>query len=125
MKGINRTVLLGNLGADPIRRTTKNGNPVVHFPMATSRKVKKGEEGVEETQWHQIVAWGKLAETCEKYLSKGRKVYVEGSVRTRRYESKEGEPRVSYEVHAENVIFIDSKKGSSSNSPEETLAQAV
>lgn len=114
MKDINKIILIGRLGADPILRETKTGAVVVHFPVATSRRVKstepaENEEEVkmtEETQWHRIVAWGRQGETCAQYLKKGQKVYVEGSILSRHYEAKDGTDRMSFEVIAETVSFL-------------------
>ena len=179
MKDINKVILLGRLGANPVRRYTKLGTPVVHFPVATKRRVGKetvmapnslsnspilvvnenaefiessrspmnlgasedssfdfhvdtqnsGEESngssppatpappqpikppyvaksPEETQWHQIVSWGKLAENCAQYLRKGNSVYVEGSLRSRAYSDKAGIQKWAIEIHAETISFL-------------------
>jgi len=111
MKDVNKMILLGRLGADPVLRHTKTGAPFAHFPVATGRKFKKedeqeADEWIEETQWHNIVAWGKQGENCAQYLKKGSAVYIEGAVRTRRYEGKDGISRMSYDVHAEEVSFV-------------------
>lgn len=112
MKDVNKIILIGRLGADPILRETKTGAVVVHFPVATSRWVKPTEptegepKAAEETQWHRIVAWGRQGEVCAQYLKKGQKVYVEGSVLSRKYEGKDGTERMSFEVIAENVSFL-------------------
>ncbi len=94
-------------------RETKTGAVVVHFPVATSRRVKSTEPSeteevkmTEETQWHRIVAWGRQGETCAQYLKKGQKVYVEGSILSRHYEAKDGTDRMSFEVIAETVSFL-------------------
>ena len=109
MKDVNKIILIGRLGADPIQRDTKTGNTVVHFPLATSRKLKEAdaeEKPAEETQWHRVVVWGRLGEICAQYLKKGHSVYVEGSVRSHKYETKEGEARMAFEVYAEDVNFL-------------------
>lgn len=122
MRDMNRVFLMGRLGKDPTRRETKAGTTVVHFPLATSRRVRSesdSEDGAqnasasEETQWHQIVAWGKEAQHCADYLSKGQAVFVEGSVRTRKFESKDGTQRTAFEVHADRVNFLGLGGGSS------------
>ncbi len=118
MKDINKIILLGRLGADPIQRQTKSGTPVVHFSVATSRRVVSEEAQTpnteptykEETQWHRVVAWGKQGEACGQYLKKGNSVYVEGSLRSHSYEDKENGTKVSFEVHAETVSFLNSQK---------------
>jgi single-strand DNA-binding protein len=125
MKDINKVILVGRLGADPIQRKTKSGYAVTHFSMATSRSFTREEspqngeappssETVEETQWHQIVTWGKLAEACGQYLKKGNAVYVEGYFRSQNYESKTGGQRTSFEVHVENMSFLGGKSAVSS-----------
>jgi single-strand DNA-binding protein len=118
MKDVNKVILIGRLGKDPVQRETKNGLAVVHFPLATSRRVVEQEAGAEakerdETQWHKIVVWGKQAEACNQYLVKGQAVFIEGSVRTRKYKNKDGGERFSFEVHAENVSFLGRKRGPS------------
>lgn len=116
MKDVNKVMLLGRLGADPIQRQTQSGVVVANFPIATSRKYKKDEtedgEGTlaEETQWHQVVTWGKQAQSCALYLRKGQKVFVEGMIRSHKYSSKTGEEKVAFEVHAESVSFLESRK---------------
>ena len=118
MKDVNKIILIGRLGANPILRETKTGAVVVHFPVATSRRVKSTEPSddeskqmTDETQWHRIVAWGRQGETCAQYLKKGQKVYVEGSILSRRYEGKDGLERVSFEVIAETVSFLGGGRG--------------
>lgn len=113
MKDINKIILIGRLGADPILRETKAGAVVVHFPVATSRRIKSTEPSeteevkmTEETQWHRVVAWGRQGETCAQYLKKGQKVYIEGSILSRHYEAKDGTDRMSFEVIAETVSFL-------------------
>lgn len=115
MKDVNKIILIGRLGNDPVQRETKNGLAVVHFPLATSRRLadadpKDGDQPKEETQWHRVVVWGKQAEACKQYLDKGQAVFVEGSVRSRQYTNKDGTSRVAFEVHAENVSFLGRKK---------------
>lgn len=119
MKDVNKIILIGRLGADPVLRETKTGGVVVHFPVATSRRVKSTEPTeneevkpmTEETQWHRIVAWGRQGETCAQYLKKGQKVYVEGSILSRKYEAKDGVERMSFEVIAETVSFLGGGRG--------------
>ena len=121
MKDMNKVILIGRLGADPVLRETKTGAVVVHFPVATSRRVKSTEPSeedpkteerkTEETQWHRIVAWGTQGEACARYLKKGEKVYVEGSVLSRKYEGKDGRERVAFEIVAENVGFLGGRSG--------------
>jgi single-strand DNA-binding protein len=142
MKDLNKVILIGRLGNDPVRRETKNGTPVAHFSLATSRLLpasgpekglhEKGleEEGQdeeggepgkrEETVWHNIVVWGRQGEVCYQFLRKGRTVYVEGAMRKRSFTSKDGQQRVSFEVHADSVGFLGGLGGSGSSSERET-----
>jgi single-strand DNA-binding protein len=114
MKDINKVILVGRLGADPVQRETKNGTPVVHFPLATSRRIQQdsenGENIIEETQWHRVVAWGKQGENCAQFLKKGASVYVEGTMRSHKYDGKDGAQRIAFEVHAENVSFLSNPR---------------
>ena len=109
-KGVNKVILVGNLGNDPESRATSNGNAVVNFSVATS-EAWKDQQGVlqERTEWHRVTAWGKLAEICGKYLRKGSKVYIEGSLRTSSYE-KNGEKRYSTDIVANEMQMLDSKR---------------
>ena len=121
MKDINKIILIGRLGANPILRETKTGAVVVNFSISTSRRVKstdasETEPMTEETQWHRIVAWGRQGEMCAQYLTKGEKVYVEGSVLSQKYVGKDGKERVSFEVIAETVSFLGGGRGESSAS---------
>jgi len=107
---LNKTMLIGRLGADPEIRHTQNGDPVANLSLATSEKWKdKSGESNEKTEWHRIVAFGKLAELCRDYLSKGRQVYVEGKLQTRKWEDKDGNDRYTTEVVAREVVFLGSR----------------
>ena len=104
---INKVILVGNLGTDPELRATTNGTPVAELRVATSRFwFNKNNEKQEETQWHRVVVWGKQAQSCKEYLDKGRQVYVEGRLQTRKWEDKEGNTRFTTEIVAENVRFL-------------------
>ena len=107
MAGVNKVILIGNLGADPEVRYTPSGHPVANFRMATSesRNDKDGQRQ-ERTEWHRIVAWGKLAELCGEYLSKGRQVYVEGKLQTRSWQDRDGNKRYTTEVRAQRVQML-------------------
>ena len=107
MNCVNKAILVGRLGTNPIQRYTKTGVPVVHFSLATSKKLR-GEDGTEreETQWHQVVVWGKQAEACAEYFGKGDSVFLEGSFRSHEYQGKDGRSRTAFEVHAERVNFL-------------------
>jgi single-strand DNA-binding protein len=104
---VNKVFLIGNLGRDPEVRFTPNGKAVGRFPLATS-EVWTDPEGnrQERTEWHNVVVWGKQAETCGQYLAKGRQVFVEGSIRTRTYDDKDGNRRYMTEIIAQRVQFL-------------------
>jgi single-strand DNA-binding protein len=108
MVSLNRIMLIGNVGTDPEMRFTANGNPVTSFRVATSRAYTTSEgERRQETEWFTVVAWKKLAESCNQFLTKGQRVYVEGSLRTRSWEGRDGQKRVTAEVIANRVLFLD------------------
>lgn len=104
---VNKAIIIGNLGKDPEVRFTQGGQACAKFSVATSEKWtdKKGEKH-EATEWHNIVVWGKQAETCGEYLSKGRQVYVEGRIATREYDDKDGNKRRVTEIIARDVRFL-------------------
>jgi single-strand DNA-binding protein len=111
MAGVNKAIVVGNLGADPELRHTDSGTPVCRLSVATSRQWtnKQTNETQQETEWHRITVWGKQAESCQKYLAKGRQVYVEGRIRTSSYEDENGVKKYSTEIVAEIVQFLGSK----------------
>lgn len=103
---VNKVIIIGNLGADPEVRYTQGGQPVCNLRVATSEKWKDRDGNQQErTEWHTIVVWGKQAESCGQYLSKGRQVYVEGSLQSREYE-KDGNTVKAWEVKAHSVTFL-------------------
>jgi len=106
MSTLNKVILIGNLGQDPDSRVTQNGHPVCNMSIATKERFKQGDEWQEKTEWHRIVVWGKQAEFCAQYLTKGRKVCVEGSLQTRQYE-KDGQRHYMTEIKAQSVQFLD------------------
>ena len=108
MAGVNKAILIGNLGRDPELRYTQNGQAVVNFTLATSESWtdKASGEKVERTEWHRIVVWGRTGELCAQYLTKGRSVYVEGRIQTREWEDKEGQKRRTTEINAQSVKFL-------------------
>ncbi len=108
MRGVNKVILVGNLGADPEVRYSSNGTPVTTFRIATNESWLNKDTGEREqrTQWHRIVAFGKLGEICAEYLRKGRQVYVEGKLRTRSWEDRDGNRRWVTEVVATNVVML-------------------
>ena len=112
MPGINKVILIGNLGKDPEMRYTAEGLAIANFTIATSDswKDKNTGEKKDRTEWHRIVAFGKLGEICGEYLSKGRQVYVEGRLQTRSWE-KDGVTRYTTEIVAADVQFLGSREG--------------
>ncbi len=107
MAGVNKAILVGNLGADPEIRYTADGTAVATFRLATSRRwTNKDGERVEQTEWHRVVAWRRLGEICAQYLSKGKQVYVEGRIQTRSWEDKDGNKRWTTEIVAENLQML-------------------
>ena len=115
MAGINKVILVGHLGRDPELRYTQGGTAVAKLSVATTRRwrSKQTNEMVEETEWHRVTVWGNSAEHCNKYLAKGRQVYVEGRLRTTSFDDKDGAKRYSTEVVADVVQFLGGRDGSS------------
>jgi single-strand DNA-binding protein len=112
MAGLNKVMLIGNLGKDPEMRYTANGKAVTTFSVAVSRNVQSQEgERREETDWFDVVTWDRLAELCSQFLQKGRKAYVEGRLHTRSWEGQDGQRRYKTEVVAQTVLFLDSAGG--------------
>ena len=108
MVGLNKVMIIGNLGNDPEMRFTPNGNPVTSFRIATSRNYTSPEgERRQETEWFDVVTWNRLAETCNQFLAKGRRAYVEGRLRTRSWEGQDGQRRSRIEIIANRVLFLD------------------
>lgn len=110
-RGVNKVILIGNLGSTPEVRYLNSGDPVANFSIATSEswKDKQTGESQERTEWHRITVYKRLAEIAEQYLSKGSKVYIEGSLRTRKWQDKEGIDRHTTEVIASNMQMLDSR----------------
>ncbi|MFA4972695.1 MAG: single-stranded DNA-binding protein [bacterium] len=112
MASVNKVILIGNLGADPEKRVTGSGQVVTNFNIATTERWNdKSGQKQERTEWHRIVVWGQQAENCAQYLSKGRPVYIEGNLRTRQWDDKEGIKRYTTEVIAQRVQFLGSPTG--------------
>lgn len=106
MSSINKVILVGHLGKDPELRFLEGNVSVASFPLATSETFNKDGKKVEQTEWHNIVMWRGLADVAAKYLSKGRLVYIEGKLRTRSYEDKEGVRRYATEIVAESFNLL-------------------
>ena len=108
MASLNKITLIGNVGSDPEMRYTPNGKAVTSFRIATNYRYSGPDgERKEETEWFRVSVWGKQAESCNQFLSKGRRVYVEGRLRSRNWEGQDGQMRTSLEVSANRVIFLD------------------
>ncbi len=120
---VNKVMLIGNLGRDPEIRYTTGGQAVANFTLATTEKyTNKAGEKQEDTEWHRIVAWGRLAEICGEYLTKGRMVYIEGSIKTRSWEDKEGNTKWTTEIVARNMQMLGGQGGrSESSAPDEKV----
>src|SRR3989442_14562394 len=109
---VNKALLIGNLGKDPEVRFTASGRAVARFPVATSEVLNDAEgQRQERTEWHNVVVWGKQAETCGQYLAKGRQVYVEGAIRTRQYGDTEATRRPLTEAVAPRARFLARRAG--------------
>ena len=109
MAGVNKVILVGNLGAEPELRYTPGGAAVANFRIATSEQwTNKDGEKEERTEWHRIVAWGRLGEICGEYLHKGRQVYVEGRLQTRSWEDRDGNKRYTTEIVALTMQMLGS-----------------
>ena len=109
MSGINKVILVGHLGKDPEVRHLEGGVAVASFPLATSETFNKDGRKVEQTEWHNIVMWRGLAEVAAKYLQKGKLVYIEGKIRTRSFEDKEGVKKYTTEIVADNFTMLGRK----------------
>lgn len=107
MSGVNKVILVGNLGSDPTLRFTPNGTPVCNFNIATTERFtsKEGEKE-SRTEWHRIVTWSRLAEICNEYLKKGKQVYIEGRLQTRSWEDQNGNKKFTTEVVATNMVML-------------------
>ena len=108
MASLNKVILIGNVGNDPEMRYTPDGKPVTSFNLAVSRRYTTREgERREETEWFTVVTWNRLAETCNQFLAKGRRAYVEGRLRSRSWDGQDGQKRFRNEVIANKVVFLD------------------
>ncbi len=109
MSSVNKMILVGRLGDDPVLRSTPSGKFVANFSVATQNKAGAASEGYgKEVEWHRIVVWDKLAENCKQFLAKGRMVYVEGRLQTRQYD-KDGQKHYATEIIANNIQFLSPK----------------
>ena len=108
MVGLNKIMVIGNLGTDPEMRYTPNGNAVTSFRLAVSRSyTPRDGERRQETEWFRIVAWNQQAESCNQFLQKGKRVYVEGRLKSDTWEGRDGQTRFTNEIVADRVLFLD------------------
>ena len=116
-RGLNKVMIIGNLGRDPEMRYTPSGRPVTTFSVATSRtwNTSEGEKRV-ETEWFNVVAWSSLAEICKQYLTKGQQVYIEGRLQTRHWDDTEGNKHTSVEIVATEMIILGDRREASETS---------
>jgi single-strand DNA-binding protein len=125
MAGVNKVILIGNLGKDPEVRYLDSGVAVANFSLATTENYKNKEgERISQTEWHNIVLWRGLAEVAEKWLKKGSSVYIEGKIRHRKWEDKEGNTRYTTEILGDNMTMLGKKDDNSSDAPESTVTTA-
>ena len=125
MAGVNKVILIGNLGKDPEVRHLDNGVAVANFSLATTESyTNKQGDRVNQTEWHNIVLWRGLAEVAEKYLKKGSSVYIEGKIKTRKWEDKEGINRYNTEILADNMTMLGGRPISEKTSEENLITDS-
>lgn len=126
MRGVNKAILVATLGKDPEIRYMPNGNAVANFYVATSEQWKDKQTGQkqESTEWHNIVIYGKLAEICGEYLKKGSQVYLEGKIKTRKWQDKEGKDRYTTEIVADQMQMLGGNNGEKQGKPAPQQAQS-
>lgn len=112
-RGINKVILIGNLGADPEVRYLGSGDPVANISLATSESWKDKQSGQqqERTEWHRVVIYGKMADIASRYMKKGSKVYIEGSLRTRKWQDKNGQEKYTTEIVCSDLQLLDTRNG--------------
>ena len=132
MAGVNKVILVGNLGKDPEVRYLEGGTAVANFTLATSESYKDRNSGerVTQTEWHNIVLWRGLAEVAEKWLKKGSQIYVEGKLKTRQWQDKEGNTRYTTEIVGDNMTMLGGKptgstEGAATSAPAATAAPSI
>ena len=120
MAGVNKAILIGHLGGDPEIRYTSNGTAVANFSMATTERWNnQSGEKEERTEWHRIVAFGRLGEICGEYLTKGKQVYIEGRLQTRKWEDRDGNQRSTTEIVATGMQMLGAAGSGGSSQPQE------
>lgn len=118
MAGVNKVILLGNLGADPEVKTLENGAKVARLRIATTERYKDRDGNIkEQTEWHSVDVWRGLADIAEKYLQKGRQVYIEGKLRTRKWTDKDNQERYTTDILGLEMTLVGGKPGEGSGSP--------
>ncbi len=121
---VNKVILIGNVGKDPEVRHLDSGVAVANFPLATSETyTAKNGERVTTTEWHNIVLWRGLAEVAEKYVTKGRQIFIEGRIRTRSYDDKDGNKRYVTEIYGDNMQLLGSKRDGTGISTDTTQSE--
>lgn len=108
--GVNKVILVGNVGRDPEVRALPSGTQIATFSLATTDRRYKDEDGNPRTEWHNIVAWGKTAEVCERWIRKGKQLYIEGNIRTRTYE-QDGQRKYFTEIHVQQMEMLGGPGG--------------
>ena len=123
-KSVNKVILVGRLGRDPELKYTASGTPFCRFSMATDDvwNDKGTGERQERTEWHNIVAWDRLAEICNQYLTKGRLVYIEGALQTREWDDQEGNKRKTTEIRARDMVLLGGGQGADGAAPRRATA---
>jgi len=117
-EGLNRVLLMGNLGADPELRVTNSGQAVLKLRLATSETyLDRNKVRQERTEWHNVVIWGKRAEALSKFLTKGSRLFIEGGLRTSSYDDKEGNKKYRTEIVAQNIILVGGRPGQGGDRP--------
>lgn len=120
MASLNKVFLIGNLGRDPEVRYTGSGTAVASLSLATTEKFKnKGGEWEERTEWHNVTFWGRLAEIAGEYLAKGKTVFIEGKLQTRKWQDRDGKDRYTTEIIAEKMQMLSRKNGTNSEEPDQ------
>tara|TARA_B100001250_G_scaffold97542_1_gene81845 strand:+ start:915 stop:1331 length:417 start_codon:yes stop_codon:yes gene_type:complete len=127
MSSVNKAIILGNLGSDPDIKYTKAGSPVANLSIATSERWKDKETGEqkEQTEWHRVVVFGRLAEIAEQYLKKGSKVFIEGKIQTRDWEDADGNKKYTTEVVAREMTMLDSRASTNSSASDDTSGESA
>ena len=126
MASLNRALLIGNVGNDPEIRTLNNNEKVASFRLATTERYKDRNGDVKEnTEWHQIVAWGKMADIVEKFVKKGSQLYVEGKITTRKWTDKDGNDRFTTEIRAEGIQILGKKETTATRQEESQALKAL